>query len=327
MYDLSVIICSHNPRADFLRRTLDSLREQTLPFENWELLLVDNASAQSLATSWDLSWHPHAKHIAESELGLSAARQRGTIESASDLLVFLDDDTPLDKSYLTRALEIKRRWPSLGVWGSGSVALEYELQPDERFSRLLSYFGLRQTDRTLWSNVFWCVEATPWGAGSCIRANVADAYRRMNNDRAILISGRRGKALLSGEDREIAYVACATGFGTGVFPELKLTHLISKERVSRQYLLRLYEGTELSNALLLYKWEGTHPASPLRPRGLLSIVKNSILRRGLDRQMYFARMRAMISARRVIASSQPPSADDSKVTRSKKEGSGFCRGG
>jgi glycosyltransferase involved in cell wall biosynthesis len=308
MYDLSVIICSHNPRADFLRRTLDSLRQQTLPFENWELLLVDNASAQSLATSWDLSWHPHARHIVESELGLSAARQRGMIESGSDLFVFLDDDTPLHKGYLTRALEIKRTWPSLGVWGSGSVTPEYELKPDECFSELLSCFGLRQAERTVWSNVFWCREATPWGAGSCVRANVAAAYRRMNSERAILISGRRGKALLSGEDCEIAYVACAVGLGAGVFPELKLAHLIPKERVSREYLLKLYEGTELSNALLFYKWNGTHPVSPLRPRGLLSIVKNSILRRGLDRQMYFARIRAMISARRIVAATRaaPP---------------------
>jgi hypothetical protein len=186
------------------------------------------------------------------------------LESASDLFVFLDDDTPLDKSYLTLAREIKRTWPSLGVWGSGSVTPEYELQPDKCFSELLSCLGLRQAERTLWSNVFWCMEATPWGAGSCVRANVADAYRRMNSEHA------------------------------------------PKERVSREYLLKLYEGTELSNALLFYKWKGTHPVSPLRPRGLLSIVKNSMLRRGLDRQMYFARMRAKILARRIIASSQSP---------------------
>jgi hypothetical protein len=72
--DLSVVICTHNPHAGNLRRTLNALREQTLPFEKWELLLIDNASAEPLASSWDLSWHPHARHIAEPQLGLSAAR-------------------------------------------------------------------------------------------------------------------------------------------------------------------------------------------------------------------------------------------------------------
>ena len=199
-------------------------------------------------------------------------------------------------------LEIKRTWPWLGVWGSGSVTAEYELPPEEAFSEFFYLFGVRQAEKPLWSNVSSCWQATPWGAGSCVRANVAEAYRRIRTAHGVLISGRRGKALLSGEDCEIAYVACDMGLGMAVFPELRLTHLIAKERVARKYLLKLYEGTELSNALLNYKWRGTNPISPLRPWGLLSIMKNSIVGRGLDRQMYFARIRAIISARRMIAS-------------------------
>jgi glycosyltransferase involved in cell wall biosynthesis len=41
---LTVLLCSHNPRRDYLQRTLNSLRAQTPPEEEWELLLVDNAS-------------------------------------------------------------------------------------------------------------------------------------------------------------------------------------------------------------------------------------------------------------------------------------------
>jgi hypothetical protein len=48
-----------------LRRVLDALKAQTLPKEQWELLLIDNASKEPLAESWDLSWHPHARHIRE----------------------------------------------------------------------------------------------------------------------------------------------------------------------------------------------------------------------------------------------------------------------
>jgi hypothetical protein len=57
----SVIICSHNPRADYLGRVLQALAEQTLSKTSWELLLVDNASHQPLEKSWDLSWHPRAR--------------------------------------------------------------------------------------------------------------------------------------------------------------------------------------------------------------------------------------------------------------------------
>ncbi|MCB9165602.1 MAG: glycosyltransferase, partial [Flavobacteriales bacterium] len=41
---LAVVICTHDPQLDQLERTLDSLRGQDLPMEQWELLVVDNAS-------------------------------------------------------------------------------------------------------------------------------------------------------------------------------------------------------------------------------------------------------------------------------------------
>jgi len=46
---LSVIICTHNPREDYLRRTLEAFEKQTLPRDQWELQLVDNASNEALA--------------------------------------------------------------------------------------------------------------------------------------------------------------------------------------------------------------------------------------------------------------------------------------
>ncbi|MGE5748492.1 MAG: glycosyltransferase family 2 protein, partial [Gemmatimonas sp.] len=41
---ISVIVCTHNPRKGYLSRTLGSLREQTLPHDGWDLVIVDNAS-------------------------------------------------------------------------------------------------------------------------------------------------------------------------------------------------------------------------------------------------------------------------------------------
>jgi glycosyltransferase involved in cell wall biosynthesis len=303
MNKLTVIICSYNPRPAYLDRALESLRNQNLPKEQWELLLIDNASRSPLAKVWDLSWHPHGRHILENELGLSAARQRGMKEAASDLLVFVDDDNVLDPNYLSEVLQIKAEWPRLGVWGSGAIVPEFEIQPAEQVKRFTGYLALREVPKARWSNLVFA-ETIPLGAGLCVRASVADAYRRMNNESAISISGRRGKELLGGEDFEISYVACHLGLGIGVFPELRLTHLISKERVSPKYLLKICEGAVTSNVLLAYKWKGSLPKSPLRPSGLLSILKNVAIHRGLDRQIYLANVRALISARRIIQSTQ-----------------------
>ena len=49
--NLSVVICTHNQRKDYLQRTLEALKAQTLPPAQWELLLIDNASDEKLSKS------------------------------------------------------------------------------------------------------------------------------------------------------------------------------------------------------------------------------------------------------------------------------------
>src|SRR5215472_13106955 len=103
MPDVSVVICTHNPREDYLKRVLEALQVQTLPIEQWELLLVDNASKESLDGKWDLTWHPKARCIRENQLGLTPARLRGIREAHADVLVFVDDDNLLASDYLEQA--------------------------------------------------------------------------------------------------------------------------------------------------------------------------------------------------------------------------------
>ena len=51
---ITVIICSHNPNIEFLNRAIDALKIQTLPKNDWELLLVDNASKNPLREIYNL---------------------------------------------------------------------------------------------------------------------------------------------------------------------------------------------------------------------------------------------------------------------------------
>src|SRR3989442_702908 len=92
---ISVIICTHNPRPDYLERVLEALKAQTLSSEQWELVLVDNASRDQLSSWVQLSWHPQARCIRENELGLTPARLRGISEAVGKLFVFVDDDNVL----------------------------------------------------------------------------------------------------------------------------------------------------------------------------------------------------------------------------------------
>ena len=126
--DVSVILCTHNPRDDYLDRVLIGLRSQTLSFQHWELLLIDNASNEPLADRFNIGWHPNGRHVREDELGLTPARLRGIAESAAELLVFVDDDNVLDPDYLEQGLRLAREYSFLGTWG-GQCVPAFEVEP------------------------------------------------------------------------------------------------------------------------------------------------------------------------------------------------------
>ena len=305
MVRASIIICSHNPRSHCFDRVLGALRGQGLPHDQWELLLIDNASEPALASQWDISWHPNARHIREDELGLAAARRRGMSEAIADLLIFVDDDNVLAEDYLLEALRIKDEWHRLGTWGSGTIVPEFERQPPHYLKPYLPSLALREETKAYWTNDLSCSVATPAGAGMCVRALVAKEYCRvydMETDiKTVRITGRTGTALVGHEDYEIAFVGCSLGFGMGVFPELRMTHLIPKERVSDEYFLRLAEGNEISGGLLAYKWMGTKPPDPFSLKAVLSMVKNIVLKGGFHRRRHLAVVRGRIAARRTLA--------------------------
>jgi glycosyltransferase involved in cell wall biosynthesis len=300
MLDASVIICTHNPRADYFARVLDGLRNQTLPLHKWELLIVDNASRVPLASSWDVSWHPIARHIPESELGLSPARRRGIQEASADLIIFVDDDNVLDKQYLLEAVRIKKEWPLLGVWGTGSINADFEVKPPDNLEKFLPSLALRDVASPRWANFTSCSDAIPLGAGLCVRREIGQAYCKFCDHSSIEITDRRGASLVGGGDTEISFVSCSHGLGIGIFPELKLTHLIPKHRLSEDYMIRLGEGSVMSNLLLDYKWLNITPRTPLDVDGVLSLLKALLLRRGIDRRMRFATLRAVLKARQII---------------------------
>jgi glycosyltransferase involved in cell wall biosynthesis len=258
--DISVVVCTHNPRPDYLRRTLDSLAAQTLPRDAWELLIVDNASEPSVADAWDISWHPRGRHLREPRLGLIWARLSGIAETRGDLLVFVDDDNVLAPAYLEQALSIARQWPKLGVFGSGRLEPEFETEPPLRLRTQLYRLALRAASSPRWGNNPEDADSVPWGAGLCVDRRIASAYPQRVRDLGLGdVLGRRGLELCAGEDDLFSWVSAATGFGCGVFPELRVTHLIPAHRLRDEYVFRLAQDNAFSHGVLRYRATGRQP--------------------------------------------------------------------
>jgi glycosyltransferase involved in cell wall biosynthesis len=258
---ISVIVCTHNPRSDYFQRVVDALKAQTLPQQQWELLLIDNASKEPLALAWDLSWHPRACHIREDELGLTAARLRGIKESSGELLVFVDDDNVLAPDYLSNALNLSVSRNCVGAFG-GNVTGEFETPPESWVNVMFSIFAVVDVKKEQWA----CSPGTgaqlmaPCGSGMVIRKIVADHWAKVSvNDPLRRGLGRKGASLAGSEDIDMSLCACVLGLAVGRFPQLQLTHLIASRRLKREYLLRLAEEATFSDAILHYIWDGQLP--------------------------------------------------------------------
>jgi GT2 family glycosyltransferase len=116
---LSVILCTYN-RRELVLATLASLGYQTLAYEHYEVIVVDNGSTDGTLDALHIFqeqeveqtdrngqvWHIHC--LQELRNGLAYARHKGLQVASGEIIVFLDDDTlaaPTFLEYLLAAYE------------------------------------------------------------------------------------------------------------------------------------------------------------------------------------------------------------------------------
>ncbi len=151
------------------------------------------------------------------------------------------------------------QFPQLGVFGSSSISPEFGREPDCGVKPFLPFLALRDGKKAVWSNQR-DFAAFPCGAGMVIRRSVGlEYYDRMKNTAAMDL-GRKGTGMNAGDDTALVLAALANGLGTGVFPELRLTHVIPTSRLERPYLRQLATG--ISRSLTRLKFDlGMQPRS------------------------------------------------------------------
>lgn len=251
--NISVIICTHNPRADYFQQVLNALACQSLPLHAWELVVVDNASKIAVDSQWQLDWHPQGRIIREAQPGLTAARLCGFRQARGEILVFVDDDNLLNGDYLAEVQRIFQRHLNLGAIGGRSYP-RFETSPEpwmKEFYKVLALrdFGEREllSDQYAEGETIKYPDFAPAGIGLAIRRQVFGAYvEQMEHDTARLALGRTGKKLTSGEDNDIVLTVMQQGWQVGYFPGLEIVHLIAANRLEKNYLAQLNEAATRS---------------------------------------------------------------------------------
>jgi glycosyltransferase involved in cell wall biosynthesis len=99
---ISVIIPTLN-RGDRLRSALTSVRAQTLPPEDYEVIVVDNGSEDAtpdVVESMNREGGKAIRYIREERSGLHWARHAGAIVARGKFLAFMDDDATADTGWI-----------------------------------------------------------------------------------------------------------------------------------------------------------------------------------------------------------------------------------
>ena len=104
MCDISVIIPCYNVEK-YLERCLQSVFNQTLPIDKFEVICVDDGSTDdtlNILKKWQLSYPDNMKIISGENRRIGTARNIGLQQSGSDWIAFLDSDDWVEKDYLEK---------------------------------------------------------------------------------------------------------------------------------------------------------------------------------------------------------------------------------
>lgn len=118
---LSLVIPTYN-RGGAIRLLLESLAGQTLPVDQWEVLLIDDGSTavngrllDEVVSEYDLPvniWH-------RENGGPAVARNFGIDQSRHDIVLFLNDDLELEPGHLEAHAQFHRDNPQVNVAAHG----------------------------------------------------------------------------------------------------------------------------------------------------------------------------------------------------------------
>lgn len=121
-----------------LRSCLDALADQTLPAQEFEILIVENAGE---SPPCNILLPDNARLVHESVPGSYAARNRGIAEAQGEVLVFLDADCVPAPGWLQAGIDCLQSHPEVDLV-AGNIELTYatpRLTPAECFEKAFAF--------------------------------------------------------------------------------------------------------------------------------------------------------------------------------------------
>lgn len=247
--DLTIAIPTFNG-AQRLPLVLEKLRSQVnVEAIAWEIVVVDNNSCDETAAlvqqyqaTWDLP--VPLRYCFEANQGIAFARQRAIEEAKGALVGFLDDDNIPAVDWVAAACAFAQSHPQVGAF-SGQIHGDFEVVPPAEFGKIQAFLAIRQHGSQPWRFSPEKLQLPP-GAGLVVRRA---AWLACVPTRTAL-AGRVGQQMLAGDDYEALLYLHKAGWEIWYTPTMQMHHRIPRQRLERDYLLKLARGTGLSTCQL-----------------------------------------------------------------------------
>lgn len=277
---ISVIICTFN-RAAYLPKALQSLVEQTLSAEQFEVIVVDNASTDRTrqVVLEDFSGMRNLRYVYEPVPGANHARNTGRRESRAEYLAYMDDDVIVSPRWLELILEVfESVTPPPGAVGGRIEPIWEAPRPLWLSDDMLRFLAVLDVsaEPTFLNDRQWLMSA-----------NMAFPKRVLEEAGGFDVHmGRVGNKLLSMDENLLQQRLRELGYGLFYHPDMAVRHHVPAGRLTKNWFLRrmYWEGASLAVAQV-------HRDSPSALRRL--------------RMAFYAARQILLAPRRLVHAALP----------------------
>ena len=229
---ITIVICTFN-RAARLQRLLESVRALREPRGTFEIIVVDNNSADEtmrVVGDYIRNSGGRARYVFERAPGLSNARNRGVREAKGRYIAFTDDDTLVSPDWLIEIENAFALFPDAAAIG-GKVTLEWSAKPPAWLTADLHWM-LAHTDHG--EQVLRLDRPTLSGANFACNVAALDGPKPFDPN-----LGRIGNTLRGGEETEFLQTILSQGRAVYYVPSMVIRHVIEQDRLVKGYFRKL----------------------------------------------------------------------------------------
>lgn len=226
-HNLTIVICTYN-RAHILSEALTSLLQQTVPTEDYSILIIDNNSTdhtQELVESFKNKF-TDIRIVLENNQGLSHARNRAFKECQTEWLAFLDDDAKAHPDWVETILHTIEKGDFDGFGGPFYAWHHYG--PAPRW--LPEDFGTYESPQG-----YGLLEENTYipGGNSVLRCDAARSVGTFSTE-----LGMNGDHCGYGEETQFFERMRTAGYRMGYVPKLKIDHCVLPYKYTLRWQMR-----------------------------------------------------------------------------------------